>query len=713
MMGVRPVRIVSAANAQTFAYGDVAQRGLGRHATIGDADGDGAQDYIVSGTTNTLAAMPAASGAVYSFSVRSLVTGMGRLTLPSRVVETPAPMMGTVPTDLTGMRVVAIPAAMSAGAGLAVWHGWRDTTLTQGGMMIPQPFSGAIEYVAAGVGDVAARWAMAASRRTIAPSLQPSGDRAGSSVLLGALSAAGAVDSIVSAPFAHSPATMTARAAQTASVGAIEAYGSTARTALARFAKTAANGAQQPMIALDFDGDGTQELAIAERGDTVDSRLADVPNECKVRGTSAAMGDAGATSNPISVGSRGIVHVYKLMGGQFVERWRVISRGETVPLVSGAPQGLRLNGFGASISAADVDGDGKDDLIVGRPGGVDSNGADIVLGRANASSTIAYVCNAGTDAYNAPVGAPTDTTFYGISVDGVGDLNGDGCDEVAIGVIRNAAATNPSAAARAGFLLVFGANTDGARAMPRACAFRTAATMLVVPDDRNLADNVAGDAATRDNDVIDLTGLPGTMGRVFALGMGDLDGDGAADIAYRTADLAFGAFRGPAVEVLSGRHLSQCVTGACPAALAHAFVRDGNYRAIGVRTLGAPYRLVAPSLSPIVTRWGSSIAIAEVTGDAAAELFVGSPDDSAGGDFAGAVYGFRGGAAAFTQRALTDAPWLLAVGDIRERGDFGVATAALRSSGAGAFLLVGSPLASRAGAGGELGAGYRWSVEVP
>jgi hypothetical protein len=108
------------------------------------------------------------------------------------------------------------------------------------------------------------------------------------------------------------------------------------------------------MITLDFDGDGTQELAIGERGDTVDSRLADVPAECKVRGMTTAMGDGGTTSNPISVASRGIVHVYKLINGQFVERWRVISRGETVPLVNNVPQGLRLNGFGLRFSLEDI-----------------------------------------------------------------------------------------------------------------------------------------------------------------------------------------------------------------------------------------------------------------------------------------------------------------------------------------------------------------------
>ncbi len=713
MMGMRMVRVVSAASAQSFAYGEIAQRGLGRHATVGDADGDGAQDYIVSGTTSTIAAMPAASGAVYSFSSRALITGMGRVTLPSRVVETGVPMMGTVPTELTGMRVAAIGGAMGTGAGLAVWHGWRDTTITEGGMMIAQPFSGSVEYVGAGAGDLAPRWAAAASRRSISFSLQPSGDRAGASVLLGSLSGAGAVDAVVSAPFAHSPVTMMARASQVANVGAIEAYGAAGLMPLGRFSKTVANGAQQPMVTLDFDGDGTQELAIAERGDTVDTRLAEVPSECKVRGMTGGGGDAGAMAAPLSVGGRGIVRVYKLMGGQFVERWRVISRGETVPVVGGAPQGLRLNGFGASLAAADVDGDGSDDLVVGRPNGTDSNGADVVLGRANAGSTIAYVCNSGTDAYFAPAAPPTETSFFGVSVDGLGDLNGDGCDEVAIGLARNAAGTNPSAAARAGFIVAFGANADAGRVSPRACAFRTAPTILVVPDERNLADNVAGMAATRDNDDVDLAGLPGTMGRVFALGAGDLDGDGAADIAYRTADLAFGPFRGAAVEVISGRHLAQCVTGSCPAALADSFARDGNYRVLGVRSLGAPYRLVAPTMAATVTRWGLSLAIAEVTGDAASELFIGSPDDSIGGDFAGAVYGYRGGAMAFTQAALTADPWLVAVGDVRERGDFGASTAALRSAASGAFLLVGSPLASRLGAGGELGAGYRWRVEVP
>lgn len=711
-MGVRPVRVVSAGNAQTFAYGDATNRGLGRHAAVGDVDGDGAQDYLVSATSASAAGAAPVSGAVYAFSSRALITGSGRVALPSRVVDGLMPMPGTVPTEMTGLRVAAIPGAMGAGAGLAVWHGWRDTMVMDGMMSAQQPFGGAVEYVSAGAGAVAARWAMASLRRSIVLPLQPSGDRAGSAVALGSLSAAGAVDAVVGAPFAHSSATMTARAAQTASVGATEVYPSASQAPLARYAKTFATGVASPIVTLDFDGDGTQELAVAERNETVDSRAMDVPAECKLLGTSAGMGDAGGTQTPQSAGNRGVVRIYKLMGGQLVERWRVISRQEIRPLVSGALQGLRLNQFGFAIAAADVDGDGKDDLIVGRPGGTDSNGAEVILGRTNTGTSAVVLCNTG-DALALGPDEPNATTFFGVSVDGLGDLNGDGCDEIAVGLARNTAATNPSAAARAGFAVVFGSNPNGARTMPPACAFRRPVTVLVVADERNFADNIAGDASSRDNDTIDLPGVASGMGRVFAVGAGDVDGDRFADVVYRSADVAFGPFRGPAVEVLSGRMLAQCATSGCPtAAVRSAFVRDGDYMALGVRTLGAPYRLVAPSPSAIVTRWGASIALEDVTRDGVAELFIGSPDHSLGGDFAGAVLAFRGGAA-FTQAALTSDPWLAAVGALRERGEFGAAIAARATMSAGAWLLVGSPLSSRAGAGGELGAGYRWRVEVP
>jgi hypothetical protein len=621
-------------------------------------------------------------------------------------------MLASVPTELTGTRVAAIAGAMGQGAGLAVWHGWRDTTLTEGGAMLSQPFGGAVEYVPAGAGAASARWSMMAARRSLVLPLQPSGERAGTAVLLGGVSAPGAMESVVSAPFAHSPATMTARASQLASVGAIELYPSSGAAPLGRYTKAFASGIQAATVLLDFDGDGTMELAVAERTETFDSRAADVPAACKIIGTTAS-GDGGVTRTNLSVGARGIVHVYKLVGGQFVERWRAVSRSETRPLVAGAPTGIQLNQFGFSLSAADVDGDGKDDLVVGRPGGTDSNGAEVVLGRANPTpGAVMTVCNAG-DAFTVGPHAANQTAFFGISADGLGDLNGDGCEEVAVGLSRNAATTNPSAAARAGFAIVFGSNTDGARTMPPACAFRRPMTVLVVPDERPFANNVTGDADTRIDDNVDLPGVPGTMGRVFALGAGDLDGDRSSDVVYRTADIAFGPFRGPAVEVLSGRSIALCVAGSCPAPLRDAFYRDGDYMVLGVRTLTAPHRLVAPTTNPIVTRWGASISLADVTGDGAAELFVGSPDDSIGGDFSGAVFGFRGGAGTFTQVSLTDDPWMLAVGDVRERGDFGAALASASNSAAGSWLLVGSPLASRRGAGGELGAGYRWRVEVP
>ncbi|MDP3276595.1 MAG: FG-GAP and VCBS repeat-containing protein [Deltaproteobacteria bacterium] len=711
MDGTRPIKVLTTDAARSFMYGDAATRGLGRHAVVTDADGDGANDYVVSAAhTSSAAGLMSPSGAVYRLPVQTLISSMGRVMLPTREIETTAPMAGTVPTEMTGFRLASVKGTMGQGAGLAVWHAWRDTTAMVDGRSVLQPFAGAIEYITPGASAVGARWSTATNRRSITLPLQPSGEQAGTTVGFGALSARTEIEAVVNAPFSHSPMTMTARAGQTVNTGAIELYPSTASTPLARYARTVASGAASQVVVLDFDGDGVSEIAVAEQSETVSPIAGTGPgSECNnVELTTTA--DGGTTRTPVALGNRGVIHIYSLQGGQLVERFRAVSRPETLRRVGGTLTGMQLNRTGFALAAADVDGDNRDDLIVGRPGGTDSNGAEVILGRANSNPMAALtVCNTG-NAYSVGPFAANATHYYGFNVTNMGDLNRDGCDEIGVTLVRNGAATNPSAAARTGFALVFGANTDAARTMPAACAFRRPATVLIVPDERNFANNVVGDAASRDDDVLDLAGVPGTMGRVFALGAGDLDGDARADVVYRTTDLAWGPFRGPAVEVLSGAGIADCARAMCPANLRTAFFRDGEYMTLGVRTLDAPERLVVPAPSAIAPRFGTALAISDVDGDGASELFVGSADDSLAADFAGVVMGYRGGRTTFTQAALTNDPWLVAVGDLRERGSFG---AALAASDSGGWLLVGAPLSSRLGAGGELGSAWRWRVEVP
>ena len=84
--------------------------------------------------------------------------------------------------------------------------------------------------------------------------------------------------------------------------------------------------------------------------------------------------------------------------------------------------------FGASVSCAgDVDGDGFDDVIIGAPGytnGQSSEGrAYVYLGSPAGPST--------TPLWT--VESNQVSASYGFSVAGIGDVNGDGCDDIAVG----------------------------------------------------------------------------------------------------------------------------------------------------------------------------------------------------------------------------------------------------------------------------------------
>jgi len=106
-----------------------------------------------------------------------------------------------------------------------------------------------------------------------------------------------------------------------------------------------------------------------------------------------------------------------------------------------------LSAVGAAVAAAgDVNGDGFDDLIVGAPffdvANVNDGRAFIYFGGAGAFNTVA----------DAILGLNQGSAFFGVSVAGAGDVNGDGYADVLVGSSGfDGAATNSGAA-----LLYFG-----------------------------------------------------------------------------------------------------------------------------------------------------------------------------------------------------------------------------------------------------------------
>jgi hypothetical protein len=254
---------------------------------------------------------------------------------------------------------------------------------------------------------------------------------------------------------------------------------------------------------------------------------------------------------------------------------------------------------GYSVAGAgDVNGDGRDDVIVGAPhalgNSLNSGAAYVIYGKA--APTAVALSNAGMapqDGFLIKGAATNDYT--GISVAGAGDVNGDGRDDIIVGAYLSAANGAMSGAA----YVLYG-------------------------------------KATPSTVILDVTGLPAADGYLIkgaaagdeagahVASAGDVNGDGKADIAVGAIGAAANGTGSGAVYVLYGKATPTTITlnnTALPAA-------DG-------------YVIKGAAAANLA---GFAVGAADLNGDGKGDLIVGALSASANGGGSGAAYVLYGDA---------------------------------------------------------------------
>ncbi len=381
----------------------------------------------------------------------------------------------------------------------------------------------------------------------------------------------------------------------------------------------------------DFNGDGLPDLAIAAPNFTPPTRLADggtsVPDyavnrpECL---TAAAQSPGGA-----------FIHLGR-SDGTFKEAYRVWVPRDVIGADGGVAYQRTQLGRQGLVGGFDFNGDKTQDLLVTR-----GNGLEIFAGRPPDDLGLAKVTMACDSLLSLPA---LGTNQYGTAPAALGDLNGDGCDEVGIRYTDNNT--------RSGVIIAFGYGS--------ACDQTTASWL-----------RISGDTETG------LTNL--RLGTALARA-GQIMANDARDFVAITADLF--SYNGSSQATILLFDVAELVA---------------KRPASGERLVAA----LGDGLTPVPTVYfercpglGRMLASGDVNGDGKPDLIVGATGANTNGDGTGAVFVFTAG----SMVPGPNTPYLTVVSDQRERAAFGQDLAISPKSGVvPATLGIGAPQSYRSG----------------
>jgi hypothetical protein len=216
---------------------------------------------------------------------------------------------------------------------------------------------------------------------------------------------------------------------------------------------------------------------------------------------------------------------------------------------------------GVSVSGAgDANGDGLDDLVVGAPW---RNRAYVVFGKADTDAVALADVATGTGGFALDSEAAYD--YAGLSVSGVGDMNGDGLDDVVVG----APGANLDGVFDSGRAYVVLGKADTDPVALADVAFGSGGFAMDGEVDEDLAGaSVAGVGDVNGDGIPDVVvGAGGTNRTYVVLGKMDTDRVALADVAVGTGGFAL---EGPGWGVsgvgdMNGDGLAEVMVGACGA----------------------------------------------------------------------------------------------------------------------------------------------------